>query len=223
MITEQNIIQILVIVVLSYLLGSFPTAYLVAKLHNINIFEVGSGNMGGTNAARALGLSWGLVVSGVDIVKGIAAIVVARLILPDELWLATTVSGIVVIIGHNWSLFATMIYMAANKGSRLTIRGGKGAATAFGTLLMIAPVTTILGMLTLGVSLVIITRYVSLGVLSAFGVAIAWLLVLAAQQDTNIMPYAPYAILLAFLLILRFRGNIQRLLAGKERRLGERV
>lgn len=221
MVTEQNILQIILIIVMSYLIGSFPTAYLIAKIHNIDIFSVGSGNMGGTNAARALGMGWGLAVIGIDISKGLIAVFLSRFIWPAEMWTATTISSIVVIIGHNWSLFVTLILTAANQG-RLTIRGGKGAATAFGTLLTVAPVPTIIGMLTFGFTLVVTTRYVSLGVLSAFTVALTWVVVLVAQELLPIQ-YIPYALMLGVLLLWRFRDNIRRLLTGTERRLGERV
>ncbi|QPC84704.1 glycerol-3-phosphate acyltransferase [Phototrophicus methaneseepsis] len=221
-VTEQNILPILLIIITSYLVGSIPTAYLLAKTRNINIFEVGSGNMGGTNVARALGTQWGVVTALLDMCKGIAAIVLARMVLPDEQWGATTISAIAVIVGHNWSLFATLFYHLAVKGKRLTLRGGKGAATAFGTMLMIAQPQIIVGMLAIGGVLIAITRYVSLGVLAAFALSIVWVYALATQDQLPV-EYAPYAIILAMLLILRFRENIQRLARGQERRLGERV
>lgn len=212
---------VLAVIVVSYLLGSLPTAYIIAKTKNVNIFEVGSGNMGGTNIARSLGLGWGIFTTLVDLCKGILAILIARALMPDDRWTATTISAIVVIIGHNWSLFATLINTAANKG-RLTIRGGKGAATALGTMLMVAPVQTILGMAAIFGALIIITRYVSLAVLAAYSLAVTWLLVLAGQGQLP-PQYVTYAVLLALLIGWRFRENIQRLITGNERRLGERV
>lgn len=222
MVSEQNILLYLLVIGVSYLIGSLPTAYLIARTRKINIFDVGSGNMGGTNIARAMGLGWGLLTSFVDICKGIAAIIIARMIMPNDQWAATTIAAIVVIIGHNWSLFATLFYLAASKGRRLTIRGGKGAATAFGTIIMILPVQTIVMMLALGVSLVLITRYVSLSVLLAFALAIVWLVILIGQGLLPLI-YLVYGLGLSLLLILRFRENIQRLIAGNERKLGDRL
>lgn len=221
-INDQNILQILLIIVISYLIGSLPTAYLIARLRNINIFEVGSGNMGGTNVARAMGTGWGVAVALIDMCKGMAAVLIARMLLPEEQWGATTISAIVAIVGHNWSLFATLFYAAAVRSSRLTIRGGKGAATAFGTMLMIAPAQIILGMFAIFSILLALTRYVSLGVLAAFLLAIIWVLILTAQQLLPV-EYVAYALLLALLLAVRFRENIQRLVTGTERRLGERA
>ncbi|MAU13225.1 MAG: acyl-phosphate glycerol 3-phosphate acyltransferase [Anaerolineaceae bacterium] len=221
-VTEQNILPILLIIVTSYLIGSLPTAYLIAKSRNINIFEVGSGNMGGTNVARALGTKWGVITVLLDVCKGIAAIVLARLLLPDEKWGATTISAIAVIIGHNWSLFATFLYHTAVKSKHLTIRGGKGAATALGTMIMIAQPQIIIGMVAVFGVLIALTRYVSLGVLASFTLATIWVYALATQNQLPI-EYATYSVLLGILLLWRFRENIQRLLTGQERRLGDRV
>lgn len=218
---SQEILQIILLVVTSYLLGSLPTAYMIAKTRNINIFEVGSGNMGGTNIARAMGIGWGVFTIFLDFMKGVVAIVVARLIMPSAPWTATTIAAIVVVIGHNWSVFATIIYTAAMKG-KLTIRGGKGAATALGTMIMVAPAQIIFAMFAVGGLLVLVTRYVSLGVLTAYAIACTWVAVLALQGQLPI-EYVPYAFLLSLLLAWRFRENIHRLLTGTERRLGDRV
>ncbi len=208
-------ISVLLVVVVSYLLGSIPTAYLIGKLHGIDIFAKGSGNMGATNVARTLGIRWAIFVLVFDIIKGIVAIVIARMIMVDSSKAAaTTVAAIVVIIGHNWSLFATLFTG--------TLRGGKGAATAFGTLLMIAPAYVIIGAVFLGGVVVARTRYVSLAVLAAFSLAIGWLMVLTLQQQLESWVIV-YSTLIAILLILRFKGNIQRLLDGTERRLGEHL
>lgn len=204
----------LFIVIFSYLLGSIPTAYIVARLKNINIFEVGSGNMGATNVVRSLGPRWGAGVLLFDVLKGVIAITLARYLLPDSKGAATTISAIVVVIGHNWSLFAALVTG--------TLRGGKGAATAFGTLLMIAPVQVIVGMTVLGGLVVARTRYVSLGVLLAFALATVWMTILILQQKLE-PDFMTYCWVLALMIMVRFRDNIQRLLAGTERRLGERT
>jgi glycerol-3-phosphate acyltransferase PlsY len=221
MVTETNFLPILIIVIVSYLVGSIPTAYLIGRLRNINIFEVGSGNMGGTNVARAFGIGWGIATIVFDSLKGALAVALAVVILPSSFWTAFTISAIVVIVGHNWSLFATLINTAANHG-RLTIRGGKGGATYFGTLCVITPANILFAMVALGGLLVLLTRFVSLGVLSAFVVAAVALIVMVAQ---GMMPQAilPYLVAANALVFWRFRENIQRLLEGKERRLGERV
>lgn len=224
MVTEQNILQLLLTIIMSYLVGSLPTAYLIAKTRNINIFESGSGNMGGTNIARSMGVVWGVITIVLDALKGVLAVIVGQLIMGDKMWSSTTitVASISAVVGHNWSLFASLIYTSATRSSRLIIRGGKGGATAFGTLLMFAPYYVIVGMMAFGFVLFLKTRYVSLGVLSGFMVALPWVVVLVAQ---NILPaaYIVYAVAVALLIIWRFRENIDRIVKGTERRLGEPV
>jgi acyl phosphate:glycerol-3-phosphate acyltransferase len=215
MINDYNL-HMLLIIIISYLLGSIPTAYLVAKANRVDIFQVGSGNMGATNVTRALGFKWGLFVLAVDILKAIVAILIAQQIKPatGSIAAATTVASIAVIAGHNWSLFATLITG--------TLRGGKGAATAFGTLFMIAPIQIWIAMVIAGLLVVARTRYVSLGVLTAITIAVLWMTVLTFQQILEPIVIV-YAWALAGLILLRFRENIKRLLSGTERRLGERV
>jgi acyl phosphate:glycerol-3-phosphate acyltransferase len=208
----MEIINVVLVVIISYLLGSVPTAYLIAKFNKVNIFDVGSGNMGATNVIRAVGLMWGLLVFLLDAMKGIAAILLARHIMSYSTASATTIAALVAIIGHNWSVFATLL-----TGS---LRGGKGAATAFGTLLMIAPFQVLLVTCAMSGAIIAVTRYMSLGVLVLFAFALAWLLVLISQNQLQ-HEFIIYCLTTAVLIIYRFRENIQRLLTGKERRLGE--
>jgi glycerol-3-phosphate acyltransferase PlsY len=223
MVTQENILQVILVILASYLIGSIPTAYLIVKARrNVNIFEEGSGNMGGTNTARVMGIKWGLVTVSLDALKGMVAVIFGRLVMPDYPWTVTTIASIMAVSGHNWSLFATLLYNAANKSknSTLVMRGGKGAATAFGTLLMIAQPQIIIAMVTFGTVLFLRTRYASLGVLAAFTLALPWLVILVLQNQLAPI-YAVYAIIIALLIAVRFRENIQRLLTGTERRLGD--
>ena len=215
MVTQENVLQVILVALVSYFLGSIPTAYLIVKARrNVNIFEEGSGNMGGTNVMRALGPVWGVFVALVDMAKGIVAILIARAILPSNEPLSTALGGFVAIIGHNWSLFAWLVTGI--------LRGGKGGATAFGTLIVIAPLQVIAGFLGVAGLILLLTRYMSLAVLIAFSVATVWVLMLIYQQ---LLPpeYGIYIGLMFALIFVRFRGNIQRLLDGKERRLGDRA
>jgi acyl phosphate:glycerol-3-phosphate acyltransferase len=225
----MSILQIILIILMGYLIGSLPNAYLVTLfVKKINIFEVGSGNMGGTNVARTIGLHWGVFTSFLDAVKGMAAVAVARLIVPDAApndWLlASMVGGIAAVAGHNWSFFATYLFWYYNR--KFEIHGGKGAATAFGTMLMLIPWVPNVLLLVVGIGLAIVTRYASLAVLVSFTVALAYTAIwaiLSLQQFPEYIFYIPYVILIAILIIWRFRENIQRLMAGNERKLGERV
>ena len=223
MINVDNAAQVILIIVSSYLIGSFPTAYFIGKLKRINIFEVGSGNMGGTNVARALGKGWAILTVIADVSKGGVAVLLARdLILPAQVGVATSVSATGVVVGHNWSLFATVLTASFHGGKlKLIVRGGKGAATAFGAMLMIQPFQ-ILVAAAIAIAVIFRTRYVSLGVLIGFAIANVWLILLVGTEFQKPILLL-YAIALTVMIPLRHWGNVQRLLAGTERRLGEPV
>ena len=112
----------------AYLLGAFPTAYLVARwLRGIDIRNVGSGNAGALNVYRQLGWRAAVPVLLVDAAKGAAAASLARLLgAPDA---ALSLASVAAVVGHNWSLF-------------LGFSGGKGVATALGALLVLLPLHT---------------------------------------------------------------------------------
>jgi glycerol-3-phosphate acyltransferase PlsY len=210
---SNETVRLLLMIVISYLLGSFPTAYIVAKYKGINIFEVGSGNMGATNVIRVLGVAWGILVWIVDSLKGVLAILIATQLLPENTAAATAISATVAVVGHNWSLFAAMLTG--------TLRGGKGAAIWFGTMLVMAPFQVIAGMCLLGGLIIAATRYVSLAVLAMLALSIVWVVLLVRQGQLPI-EYTFYFMAVTVMVLYRFRENIQRLLTGTERRLGER-
>jgi len=223
MFTPDNAAQVILVIITSYLIGSFPTAYLVGKAQNIDIFEVGSGNMGGTNVARAVGKGWAIFTGLFDAGKGIFAVLLARdIILTEQIGVATSVAATVVVIGHNWSLFATLLTVSFKEGRlQFIFRGGKGAATAFGAMLMIQPFQ-ILVAACIAIYIIFRTRYVSLGVLTGFAVANIWLIVLVGTQFQQPILLL-YVVALSLMLYVRFRDNIQRLMSGTERRLGEKA
>lgn len=200
------------IALLAYLIGGIPTAYLIAKVNKHNIFDVGSGNMGATNISRILGVKWGLVVWFLDSMKGICAVILSRDLVPDARAAATTIAAVAAIVGHNWS-----IYVLTLTG---TLRGGKGAATAFGTLFMVLPFHVVILFLSAAAAVVARTRYMSLGVLVLFTLACLYTSLLAFQAHIEGI-FLIYSISLFVLILYRFRENIQRLIDGTERRLGD--
>ena len=223
MINAENAAHVVLCIFASYLIGSFPTAFLVGKAKNVNIFEVGSGSMGGTNVARAVGKSWAVFTGLIDIAKGIFAVWLARdVILPQQIGMATSIAATSVVVGHNWSLFATVLTASIKGGKlRLIVRGGKGAATAFGAMIMIQPLQILVAAI-IGIFVVARTRYVSLGVLIGFAIANVWLVLLVGTEFQKPILLV-YAVALTVMILLRHRGNVQRLLSGTERRLGEQV
>jgi glycerol-3-phosphate acyltransferase PlsY len=200
--------------VIAYLLGSFPTAYFVGRLNGINIFEIGSGNMGANNTARALGVQWGLLVWLLDGFKGAGALLLARHIAPsDSQSTAMILAAIAVVLGHSWSIFATV--MTGH------IRGGKGAATASGTWLILVPPLFIASVLLIWALVVYVTRYMSLAVLTSMALISAWM-VLMALVDLRDPVYVGYVIVTA-MVFYRHRANIKALFQGTERRFGDRA
>jgi glycerol-3-phosphate acyltransferase PlsY len=191
----------------AYLLGAFPTAYVVGRLNGVDIRRVGSGNVGATNVFRAVGKTWGIVTFVLDALKGfIPAFVFPRLLplllpelAPTQVW-SIGFAGCAV-VGHNWPVF-------------LSFKGGKGVATSAGALLGIAPLAVGLGLVT-WIAVFALTRYVSVASIATAIVVPAptWFLCTRAGLT---LPIA--FTLLGALIIWRHRGNIRRLLAGSEHR-----
>ncbi|MBN2304008.1 MAG: glycerol-3-phosphate acyltransferase [Anaerolineae bacterium] len=208
----MNPISAMFAIALGYIIGSLPTAYVVARLKGIDIFTIGSGNMGANNVARACGPQYGALVWFIDGLKGVLGVVLARLLIPENQAAASVLGAAAVVAGHNWSLLASLI-----SGG---IRGGKGAATMSGTFLLLAPTLIVAVILALATVIVLLTRYVSLGVLiavAAAGAAIT-VLVIAGMREPVYMVY----LLVCWMVFFRHRQNIVNLIRGTERRFGER-
>jgi glycerol-3-phosphate acyltransferase PlsY len=203
-----------------YLLGSIPSGYLAGRCwRGIDIRQEGSGSTGATNVLRGVGKGPALLVFLVDVLKGTAAVLLARAVLAPlgtaeaagswqiDSWVVA--AGLAALAGHIWPVW-------------LGWRGGKAVATALGMLLGLAwPV----GLACFGVFLAVlgISRIVSLS--SVMGAVALPLLMLAwfQQQQLGIRwPYLILALLTSVLVIWRHRSNLARLLEGSEPRLGER-
>ncbi|HEY8994844.1 MAG TPA: glycerol-3-phosphate 1-O-acyltransferase PlsY [Lacunisphaera sp.] len=191
---------------IGYLLGSLPFGYIVARAHGVDIFKVGSGNPGATNVKRVLGEKFGAkgkragnLVFLLDAVKG--ALAAAWPALPflhaPEDRLLGLIGVIAAVLGHSFSIFTKF-------------KGGKGVATAAGGLVVLMPVSCLIGTAVWIVAFAV-TRYVSLGsVLAAVAVPTAsWL-------RGNPLPFNLVATALGLFVIIRHRENIKRLLAGTE-------
>ena len=195
----------LLLVVLGYLLGAFPTGALVARLYGVDLRQQGSRSTGATNALRVLGKPAGAAVLGVDVLKGWLAVYLARR-WGGSGW-AVRLAGAAAVVGHSYSVF-------------LGGRGGKSVATGLGSLLALRPSACAAAA---GVALPIIgaTRYVSLGSLAGASVGALVLSASAARGRAGRADLL-YAATVSGLIWWRHRENIERLLAGTERRLGER-
>jgi acyl phosphate:glycerol-3-phosphate acyltransferase len=197
------------IVLLAYLLGSIPFGYLIVRLGGGgDVRRTGSGGTGATNVTRRAGKWAGVLTLTLDALKGAAAVVVARSVLAGGLgadwWVAA--SALAVVAGHVFPVW-------------LGFRGGKGVATGLGVFLVLAPLAVLCALLVF-VSVVWLTRYVSLGSISAAALipVAVWLLGLRATNNNN-LPLLTAATLGGALIIFMHRANIGRLARGEENKL----
>jgi len=202
-------LQIALIIVLSYLVGSIPTSIIVGKVvFNKDIRNYGSGNAGGTNAWRTFGWKAGLFVMLVDVGKGVVAtLFVSQLPAPDffSYEAVQLIAGCAAVLGHIWTIFANF-------------NGGKGVGTAAGMLLALYPVAILICLVLFGIMLVL-TGIVSGGSLSA---ALALPIVLWIMDAAGWRMISPtlfyFSIPIVILIFFTHRENIKRLLNGTENR-----
>ncbi len=187
----------LIVVVVAYLLGSIPFAYLAGKTRGIDIRTVGSKNVGASNVFRELGRGIGITVMALDIAKGLIAVVIANVATASP-W--PVVAAAAAIVGHVFPVW-------------LGFKGGKGVAVAGGAMIGLATIPALI-VLVIWVVIVGVTRYVSVG--SIVCAAIFPFLVLGFGAP---WPTVVFAVLAAIMVIVRHRTNIARLRRGQEPRL----
>jgi acyl phosphate:glycerol-3-phosphate acyltransferase len=193
-----EIVAFIVLFALAYLFGSIPFGLVVGKLfYHVDVRQHGSGNVGTTNVFRVLGVKAGIAVLICDMLKGyIPAVIAAHFFNP---WFAIFVAAAPV-VGHMYSIFL--------KG-----RGGKGIATGAAVVAALVP-EVFLVVMVVWVVLMLTTRYVSLASLAAtfmVPVLVIWL--------GDPLPYQIAAVLVTIIIFYAHRGNIGRLLHGKEHRV----
>lgn len=180
----------------SYLLGSVPSGLLIGKwFRGVDIRQLGSKNIGATNAYRILGPWPAFWVFFIDTIKGMAGVYLGQIVTGETLGLLA--GGMAAIAGHNWSVF-------------LKFKGGRGVATGLGVILLLSPKVTLIVFL-VWAFIVYITRYVSLGsIVAAILVPICmWLF----DEKIEVLIFGIFA---ALFVILKHRPNILRLLRGEE-------
>jgi len=193
--------MIVLSIVLSYLLGSLIFSLIVGKiLRGIDVRQHGSGNAGATNTLRVLGLVPAIIVFTLDMLKGMAAVLLGDWLTGGEPW-AVVACGLAVIVGHNWPIL-------------FSFRGGKGIATTIGVVAVLSFVpSAIAGAVAIGS--IFITRYVSLGSL----IFTTLMPIIAAIMGEPI-EIITLKIVILILAAYRHRANIQRLIKGEEHKLG---
>ncbi|MBN1482194.1 glycerol-3-phosphate 1-O-acyltransferase [candidate division KSB1 bacterium] len=207
-------LSILVVVVSSYVIGSFPTSIVVGKiLRGIDIREHGSGNAGGTNVFRVLGPGPGIFVMLFDAFKGFAATFwVSKIVvdsMPLDAGLIMILAGVSAIIGHIWTVFAGF-------------RGGKGVGTAAGMLAALFPMALLVCLVVFFIVLAV-SKIVSLSSMCAAVALPITLSVFRYVFDSPVqLSLYIFSYLAAALIIYTHRSNIKRLINGTENRIGKK-
>lgn len=203
-----EVVWIIAAVIAAYLLGSTPVGYLLGRAWGVDVLQKGSGRTGGTNVLRSAGITAALLTGALDVGKGTLAVWLAGWLVPGSNGpLAQVLAGAAVILGHNYSIF-------------LGFRGGAGVGTslgALGSLYWPAAVALIVLLLTV----ILLTRYASIGSL-VVAIAMPLLLVALVVAGELASTYVTYGLLASAIIIYAHRPNIRRLLAGNERRLGDK-
>ena len=196
----------------SFLLGSFPTGYLVARSRGVDIRRHGSGNIGATNVFRTIGKPLGVFVFAIDAIKGFAAVWFSMQCAPpagEAVTWAGIMSAVMVIVGHNYTPW-------------LGFRGGKGIATSAGVLLALMP-WAIFCITVVWFVVFWLCRYVSVASISASAalpVSVAGLWLAGVSGNA---PLLGFALLISALAIWRHRSNIERLRQGVEPRFARKT
>jgi len=202
------VLDLILIPIAGYLLGSVSGSLVLGRFRNIDIRAQGSGNAGGTNALRILGWKFALAVIVIDVGKGILAAGMLPQLAP---WLSASpashltlgaMAGFAAVLGHIWPIY-------------FRLRGGKGAGTAVGVVAILAP-WCILPLVLVWIFTIIGTGYVGLATVLA-GLSLVpsmWLL----GPDPLPLPLGLLAVGLAVLLVFTHRSNLTRLKSGTENR-----
>jgi len=193
----MNMALVVVSLIPFYLLGAFPTGYLLSKLHGINIASQGSGNVGATNVARVLGKRAGILTLLGDVCKGALGVALAGVIV-GESWFAGA-AGFAVVLGHCFSIPPFL-------------KGGKGVATALGVISVLYPTSAPVALIVFG-AFFGVWKIVSLASIAATLVVPVWALITNADDAVSFS-----LMIIAALIVMRHEQNLRRLIEGQEPR-----
>lgn len=204
----ETIIKIL----LSYLLGSISGSMLIGKIKKVDIRKLGSGNAGGTNAFRTMGLVFAIGVLFIDIVKGYIAVEFIPYLNLESFFTITTniinvkhlpiICGVGVVLGHVYPIF-------------YRFKGGKGGGTMLGVLGSLFP-TALYICLLIWLAVLILSGYVGLSTIIAG--CIFPICTIIFYPDGLYSPFGVFSIVIAVFIIYTHRNNITRMFAGNENR-----
>jgi acyl phosphate:glycerol-3-phosphate acyltransferase len=211
----------LVLIAGAYLLGSVPFGLLVGLARGVDVRKAGSGNIGATNVGRILGKRYFFVVFALDLLKSLVPMIVGTWIAmrsPRDqttyiLWLMV---GLAAVFGHMYSIF-------------LGFKGGKGVATSAGVMIGLWPYYTVPAVFAISffIMVLLVTRYMSVASMSgAIAFPFAYLIIALWRGWDPLgrqLPLLMAGLVMAVFLVYKHRGNIARLRAGTESRLGKRA
>ncbi len=187
-----------ILIIVTYFLAAIPFGYLVAKLKNIDLRQIGSGNIGATNVYRAMGLSYALFVFLLDALKGGIPTYIAMIFF-DEPWIHIGI-GSLAIVGHSLSIY-------------VKFKGGKGVATGLGVLCALSPL--ICGVIVImAIVLIYTTRYVALTSIVGSIMAPCLFYILGYPIE-----YVSVLCVISVFIIIRHKTNIKRLWEGNENKV----
>ena len=183
---------------ISYLLGAIPFSLIVSKFYKVDLLKSGSGNLGATNVYRTMGLKAAILVFALDATKGFIPVYLAQQFSPNPT--IHILAGLIAILGHSLSIF-------------VKFKGGKGAATGIGVLTALSPITA--GILfPLAVTIILVTRYVSVATLMCSALAPILLFFFHAPRS-----YIYLTMVASIFIWYRHKANIRRLIQGLENRV----
>jgi len=202
-----QLLNIVLSLVVGYLIGSLPTAYLMGRFcKGIDIRRHGSGNVGATNALRVLGKIPGSIVLLADVFKGAVAVTIVGDLFGLEHAGYRVLLAVVVVAGHNWTIF-------------LNFKGGKGIAASLGVLIgLTIKIPSLCPILLISVLTWLIIFFMS-GFVSLASMVSAVLLPFLMAGFNQPLEMVVLGIIFCVFVILRHRLNIKRLLCGKESRV----
>jgi glycerol-3-phosphate acyltransferase PlsY len=179
--------------IIGYLLGSIPTAYVVSRVRKgIDIRTIGSGNMGGANVMREIGTGEGVFVGLFDITKGVGAILVAQALNVSELWIFG--AGFAALVGHNFPVFTGL-------------RGGRGSATVMGIFLVLAPTAALVTLVVVAIPFFATRKFAGAIII---GFALLPLFIWLLEGSLSLVRYA---LAVDLFMLIRNLPDIRRVLA----------
>ena len=193
--------KVILCLIFGYLFGSLNFAIIYSKLKGDDIRRHGSGNAGATNVLRTYGKGAGALVFALDILKGVIAVLIIRMVFSERI--LECIAALGAILGHNFPLY----YKFA---------GGKGVSTSFAVLMVLHYPTALIALLVF-LATVLISKYVSLSsIMASIGAIVASLIFFRINE------FSVFCIIIGVLCIIRHHANIKRLINGTENKLAKR-